>query len=177
MTILGITTSIAIPSLRDFLVRNKVTSLANEFYVGLTQARNEAITKNTCVSICQSGNSQNAISGGTVSCSSTGPNDWLKGWIIVTNPTCDSSLANPASIAGSILVTVTQPPGDGYELTGSSTARRIMFDSRGLLQGLSGTSTLQLNPADPDADSKYRRTICISSAGRATIRAFDNSGC
>jgi type IV fimbrial biogenesis protein FimT len=178
ITVLGVILAIAMPNLRDFLVRNKVTSLSNEFYVGLTQARTEAISKNTCVTICQSSNTQNSISGGgATGCSSTGTNDWLKGWIIVSNPSCDSSATNPASSAGAVLIRVMQPPGDGYELLGTGTARKIMFDSRGLLQGLSATSSLTLGPADANEPDKYRRTICISSAGRVTIRAFNGAAC
>jgi type IV fimbrial biogenesis protein FimT len=175
MAVLGVVAGIAIPSMREFLMRNTATSLSNEFYSAVTQARSEAISRNSCVSICQSTSTQNAISGGTLSCVTTGT-DWLRGWIIVTNPTCDSSEPDPVSLTGATVLKVTQPPpGSNFEMInagGGSLSRRIMFDSRGLLQGVTTTSNIALGPANANEPSTYRRQICIAASGRVTVRAY-----
>jgi type IV fimbrial biogenesis protein FimT len=180
VTLIGIIASLAVPSLRDFLLRNTATSLSNEFYVGVTQTRTEAITRNTCVSMCQSTSTQNAISGGALSCTTTGTN-WLRGWIIVTNPTCDSSDTNPVGLANAIVIKVTQPPaGSDFETvdgSGGSIGRRIMFDSRGLLQGVTNTANLTLGPTSASEPDKFRRQICISGGGRVTVRAYVGGAC
>ena len=179
VSILAIIVGIAIPNLQDFVRRNTVSSIANEFNAGITQARSEAITRNTCVSICQSASTQNAISGGVVSCVNTGANDWLRGWVIVTNPTCDSAEDNPISITNATILKATQPGAAGYELTAASGTppRRLMFDSRGILPGISSTTTLTLTPIDGSAPDVYKRRICVSSAGRVTIRQYDGGAC
>ena len=180
VSILAIIVGIAIPNLQDFVRRNTVSSLANEFNAGITQARSEAITRNTCVSICQSASTQNAISGGVVSCVNTGANDWLRGWVIVTNPTCDSAEDNPITIANAIILKATQPGAAGYELIKGSTdtpPRRLMFDSRGILPGISSATTLTLTPSDGSGGDSYKRRICVSSAGRVTIRQYDGGAC
>ena len=184
VSILGIILGLAIPNLQDFVRRNTVSSIANGFYAGITQARTEAITRNTCVSICQSDSTQNAISGGTVSCVTTGPNNWLRGWVIVTNPSCDSGDTNPADTSnllkpGVEILRVNQPLSDGYEIVDASGGadRRIMFDARGLIPGINATSNLTLRPFDTSIDDIYRRQICISSSGRVTIRKYLGGGC
>lgn len=180
MVVVGIVASLAVPSLRDFLLRNTATAIANEFHAGIMQTRAEAITRNTCVSMCQSTSTQNAISGGALSCTTSGT-DWLRGWIIVTNPTCDSSSNNPVSLANAIVLKVTQPAAStDFEIAnagGGSINRRIMFDSRGLLQGLTNTANLTLRPINVDESDKFRRKICISSGGRVTIRAYSGGTC
>lgn len=172
MAVLGVMAGIAIPSMREFLMRNTATSLSNEFYSAVTQARTEAITRNSCVSLCQSTSTQNAISGGTLSCATTGT-DWLRGWIIVTNPTCDSSEPDPVSLTGAAVLKVTQPPAGGnFDMINSGGGRRIMFDSRGLLQGPTATANIALGPVNANEPNTYRRQICIAASGRVTVRAY-----
>ena len=179
VSILAIILGIAIPNLQDFLRRNTVSSLANGFYAGITQARSEAITRNTCVSICQSATTQNSISGGAVSCVSNGANDWMRGWIIVTNPSCSASATNPAGLSDAVIIKVNQPQSDGYELIGSSGSppRKIMFDARGSIPGLTAATTLTLTPSDASLDDIYRRRICISSSGRVTVQQYQGGVC
>ena len=181
VSILAIVAGIAIPNLQDFVRRNTVSSIANEFYVGMTQARSEAITRNTCVSICQSASTQNSISGGAVSCVTSGPNNWLRGWVIVTNPSCDSSDTNPIALTGALIIKVAQPLSDGYDIIGGPFSgpppRRIMFDSRGLISGISAATNLTLGPSDASISDTYRRQICISSSGRVTIRQYLGGAC
>ena len=178
VSILGIILGLAIPNLQDFIRRNTVSSIANGFYAGLTQARTEAITRNTCVSICQSNSTQNSISGGVVSCVNTG-NDWLRGWVIVTNPSCDSGDTNPIALPGAEILRANQPLSDGYEIfdASSSADRRIMFDARGLIPGINASSNLTLAPSDASISDVYRRQICISSSGRVTIRKYLGGAC
>lgn len=180
VSVLAVIIGLAIPSLQDFVRRNTVSSLANEFNAGITQARSEAITRNTCVSICQSASTQNAISGGVVSCVNTGANDWLRGWVIVTNPTCDFAEDNPITIANATILKATQPGAAGYELIQGGTGtppRRLMFDSRGILPGINSATTLTLTPSDGSGGDVYKRRICVSSAGRVTIRQYDGGSC
>ncbi len=175
MAVLGLLIGIAVPGIRGFLMRNTASTLANDFYAAVTQARTEAITRNSCVSLCQSTSTQNAISGGALSCTTSGT-DWLRGWIIVTNPTCDSGEVDPVSLPGATVLKVTQPPpGSNFEMInagGGSLSRRIMFDSRGLLQGVTTTSNIALGPINASEPNTYRRQICIAASGRVTVRAY-----
>ena len=175
MSIAGVLLALAIPNLREFIVRNKMAALANEFSAGVSQTRTEAVTRNSCVSMCQSVNTQNAISGGTLSCTTTGL-DWLRGWIIFVNPTCSATLNTPVAANGEVVLRVVQPAGDGYEIINvGGTNRKIMFDGRGLPN--SGMANMTLTGNDDSVTQANRRQICISAAGRVTIRKLEGGDC
>ena len=72
LAVAAVLASLAAPSIRDFIVRSKMTNLSNEFSGSVLRARNEAVNRNVCVTLCMS-------SSGTA-CTTTGT-DWQAGWI------------------------------------------------------------------------------------------------
>lgn len=72
MGILGVLTSLALPSLENMLGRMRERSVSSAFAASVYRARNEAILRNARVVLCK------APSG--VSCASDG--GWERGWII-----------------------------------------------------------------------------------------------
>jgi type IV fimbrial biogenesis protein FimT len=178
ISVLAVLMAIAIPGLREFVVRNRMASLSNEFSANMSEARNEAISRNQCVTMCQSDNTDNALTGGAVSCATTGSSNWMRGTFIFLNPTCSATINKP--LVGGEVFRVIQPPGGDYELIsgGGVAPTRFMFDGRGLLS-LNSSANLTLTASNPDDDliMKNRRQLCISAAGRVTIRKYEAGPC
>lgn len=168
VVVLSVIVALGLPSLREFLVRNQVAAITTEFSSDISRARTEAIGRNSCVTICMSSNTANALTGGTPTCATTGSN-WQAGWIIFSNPSCSSTQNNPTT-AGSNLISVRQTGADTFELSPGNALRRLTFDSRGLTVGVQRNFTLAYLPEN--TNSPHYRSICLSSAGRVTTREY-----
>lgn len=169
IVVLGVILAMGLPNLREFLVRNQAAAITSEFSSDISRARIEAISRNNCVTICMSGNTANALTGGTPTCATAG-NNWQAGWITFSNPSCSSTQNNPTT-NGSSLISVRQAGSDAFELAANPSAvRRFMFESRGLTQ--SGQSNFTLSYVPESVSSPHYRSICISSAGRVTIKEY-----
>ena len=83
---------IAVPSFRDAIHRNQVSSASNALLAGLAYARTEAINRSQLVSMCPSSDGANCTPGGQA---------FESGWIIYTYPAGAAS-ANKAYSAGLI---------------------------------------------------------------------------
>lgn len=170
VAILAIVLALGLPNLREFLTRNQAASITREFSADVTRARTEAINRNSCVTMCISNNTANALTGGTPTCAAAGSN-WQVGWIVFANPSCSSTQNNPTT-NGSTLISVRQRGLDTFELSPASgnALRRITFDSRGLAAGIQKNLTLAYTPEN--TSSPHYRSICLSSAGRVTVRQY-----
>lgn len=169
VAILSIILALGVPSLRSMLIRSQVGTITSDFANDIARARTEAINRNNCVTICMSANTANALTGGTPTCASSGSN-WQAGWIVFSNPTCSSTLNNPTN-SGSSLISVRQTGQSDFTLQASSSLRRFMFDSRGILAGGQSNFTLSYDPETLPNSTNYR-SICVSSAGRVTTRQY-----
>ena len=167
IAILAIVLALGLPSLREFLIRNQVSSISSEFSSDVSRTRIEAISRNSCVTMCSSTNTNSAAP----SCSTAG-NNWQTGWIIFATPTCNTSLNTPD--ATNTLISVRQQGATTFELVrGTSAMRRMMFDSRGLANGIQSNFTLIYVPEG--VSSPHYRTLCLSSAGRVRTKKYGES--
>jgi type IV fimbrial biogenesis protein FimT len=160
----GILAALAAPSLRDFIVRNKMTSISNEFTGGLLRARNEAVSKNTCVTMCISTPPASGDTSALPSCDASG-DDWQVGWIAFLDPTC----ANPATPASAVnLLFVRKGESTDYLLKSNSAVRNIEFGARGI-SGLGNAGRFDLRYKDENTSEtrKFGSGICLGALGRA----------
>lgn len=168
VAVLAIILALGVPNLRQMLVRNQSSAIAVEFANDVSRTRTEAISRNSCVAICMSANTANALTGGTPTCAASGAN-WQAGWIIFANPTCSTTLNNPTT-SGNTLLKVRQPGDTSFTLKASSNLKRFTYESRGLTFGNQSNFTLAYEP-ETVASPNYR-SICVSSAGRVTIKQY-----
>lgn len=91
IAVVAVLLAIAVPSFRDVIRRNQITSASNELLASLAYARTEAIDRGQLVSMCPSLNGKDCTAGGTA---------FEPGWIIYTYPAGAAS-ANKAYLAGS----------------------------------------------------------------------------
>lgn len=152
--------TLAAPSIRDFIVRSRINSAMGEFTSTIIRARNEATTKNTCISMCKSANA----GASSPTCSANGT-DWQEGWILFVNTACDSSLNAPPSAADLLLARVSNS--SEITIATQSNIKKMMFDNRGG-SGLNAASEFDLSYGGPNsAESlKYGVNLCLDALGR-----------
>lgn len=175
VTVLGLILAIGLPNLREFMTRNQAGAITAEFTNDLSRARTEAISRNNCVTMCMSANTANALTGGTPTCATSGL-DWQAGWIIFSNPSCSATQDDPTTV-GSTLISVRQPGVDSFTLQSPTATplRRFIFDSRGLSTGIQSTFTLAYTQEATGGPN--HRLICISSAGKVSVKKYGGSTC
>lgn len=169
VAILAIILAIGVPSLREMQVRSQVGSITSDFANDIARARTEAITRNSCVAICTSINTANALTGGTPTCAAAGNTNWQNGWIVFANPTCSNAQNNPTT-NGSTLIAVRQAGDTNFTLVANTLLRRLTFESRGLTAA--GQSNFTLGYEPETVSSPHYRSICISSSGRVTTKQY-----
>ena len=161
LSLAAILGSLAAPAVRDFIVRSKLTNLGNEFTGSVLKARNEAVNRNTCVTMCMSSSAGDA----SPACTTTG-GDWQVGWIVFLNPSCDSGANSPTDAINMLLARPSA--GSDYLLQAQKSApvKKMTFDSRGS-PSLSAADQFNLvyqevnNPLN-----KYAFNICLDGLGR-----------
>ena len=83
IAIIGILTTLAMPSLRDAMLNGRMVGMVNDTMADLNIARSEAVKRNSTVALCPSINGD-TCSGGT---------NWALGWIVFNDVNLDGTRA------------------------------------------------------------------------------------
>lgn len=160
MTLLVILASLAAPALREYAIKSNLRNIGNEFTSSVLRARNEAISKNTCVTMCMS----NTIDDALPICRTSG-SDWQGGWIAFLNTSCNAAIAGPTAIEDVIFLK--KSVGEEYFLNSPTPTRSITFNSRGQ-PGQSNTERFDLvySATTDSMTSKYAFNVCLDRLGR-----------
>lgn len=151
IAIVGIMTSIAVPSFQSMIGANKVLTASNEFSAIINLARSEAVKRGNPVTVCPS-NDQ-------ATCSTT-LTDWTANWIIFV----DKSTLGSVDTSDTLLRVKDVPAKLGVTISDTY----LSFSPSGFATTNNGTGMgVQLSM---NGTNKY---ICVSSTGR--IRRGKNS--
>ena len=159
LAIAAILSTLAAPSIKEFIVRSRMTNVANEFSGAVLRARNEAVSHNICTSMCMSSTAADS----SPKCVASGE-DWQQGWVVFMNPTCDSSTVQPDSEN----LLLTRVSNDESIHLKSSDATYFMFNARGN-PAVSATQIFKLTYGIGDTDSmtqRFGQNICLDGMGR-----------
>ena len=147
IAVLAILVGVALPSMRDLIARNKISSEVNRLVSDLLLARNTAITRGTFVTICRS--SDQATCGG-------GPtNRFDQGWITYVSPVTRSAFAS--GTAGNELLKV-----------GELASPEIQISTAGT-QAPTFITYLPTGRIDPATSGNIVITICVNGASTTRI--------
>ena len=171
IAIAALLAAFAAPSLRTFIVRNTFSNIGNEFSGSILRARNEAVSKNICVTMCMSG-TVDTITGNGPICAPSGQ-DWQVGWIVFLNPDCNTSLNRPQErdASGTLvnkpenMVLVRRGGNSDYTLMAQSSTRQIQFNARGN-SGMGTLESFNLDYTNSQLALQYAFNICIDKMGR-----------
>ena len=171
LAIAAVLASLAAPSVRDFIVRSKLTNLSNEFTGSVLRARNEAVNRNTCVTLCMSSSAADA----SPKCTVAGT-DWQVGWIAFLNPSCNSGATEPADAEDMLLARPSIGGDYLVQAQGGSPPKKMMFTARGS-PGLGSAAQFNIiyrDESDP-INSKYGQNICMDGLGRTRTLPSDKT--
>jgi len=158
LVIAAILLSIAVPSFRDFLLNNRLTTVTNEFVAAANLARSEAIKRGRNATMCVSSDSMSATPG------CTGGSNWALGWLVYVDLNNDNS-PNP----GEEVRTYDSLDSTGLTFT-SDGANSFSYSATGAV-----SNQLVLEVCD-DRPDETGREISVTATGRIeTDRAF--GGC
>jgi len=147
VAIAGILIATAVPSMRDMILNNRVTSYTNDFVSSLYLTRSEAVKRGNQVSICRK-TAANACAGAA--------GDWNVGWVIFEDVDNSDSLN-----AGDEVIQIHEALATGVTLAGdANTNESISFIANGSAQSAGSL--------DLDMDTKHR-TISLTSVGRLSV--------
>ncbi len=141
ISVMVILLAIAVPSFRDVIHRNQVSSASNTLLASVNYARSEAVTRGQLVYMCP---------GDKASGCSTGSKVYDQGWLVYTAPAGAASVGQAYAAASSILLRSTDPQTNVSIEASSDTV--VTFGQQG-----------QLRPSTP-----LTFAACYRSAGSGT---------
>lgn len=153
VTLVSIVMAIGVPSMRDFVKNDRLSTQINTLVGHLAYARSEAVLRHVPVIICASST--------LTSCNS---NDWAEGWIIFVDDDSNGDLS-----AGEDLLRQHQALSGGNTLV-SSAGSVVTYDERGFAPNSTGSFSLC-----DDRGATYMKSITISNTGR--VRKGGSASC
>ncbi len=159
ISVLAILASLATPSFREMLLRNRTASISNEFTASIARARGEAINRNTCVTVCRSTSATQCDAG----------TNWTSGWVAFVNATCDATIDAPAA---DTLVLASGPLNPEFTLASNgANTDKLMFSGTGQMRaGDAGRFDLQY--LNTGASRISNRSVCVSRLGRTLLVSY-----
>jgi type IV fimbrial biogenesis protein FimT len=159
LTVLAILASLAAPSFRETLLRNRTAAISNEFTASLAKARSEAINRNTCVTICRSTSGTQCDAG----------TNWTTGWVAFVNAACDATVDTPAA---DDLILSSGALNSEFSMTSTATNNdKLVFAAVGHLRsGDAGRFDLQFSTTGTSRSTN--RSICVSRLGRTLLTSY-----
>jgi type IV fimbrial biogenesis protein FimT len=162
LAVAAIILGLGVPSFKEFIRSNAMTSKANIFVADLNFTRSEAIKRGNPATICKSNNQ--------TSCTTAG--GWEQGWIVFADPN------NPGTVdAGETILRI----GEGFN--GSLTLRgnnnvddRIFYSNTGFVVGSNGTLIFCDDRIKSfGTDKSKARAVIVSNTGRVRVVKGDDA--
>ena len=150
MGVMAILLTVAAPSFMNLIRDNRLLSEVYGLRATLNNARTEALTQRSFVTVCESTDGAN--------CAGTG-SDWNKGYIAFTDFDGDGAL-DPNGPRGDKIIQSSVLDSDTLTMTYTNAANRVRFDSRGNALNFGGTLTICDERGDANA-----RGIAVSNLG------------
>ena len=165
IVLIGILSSVAIPSYRSFVFTNRIAAYTNSLHGALLLARSEAIKRGLPVVICRSTNSETATPSCTAGSNAASNTGWGGGWIIFADVNNDGLYQGTDTlirVQGAIIANLA-----GGSIIPSPVTDAIVFGATG--QTIGAFMNLKINRPTADSTASHDRYICIAVGGRARV--------
>ncbi len=146
LAVVSVMIASAAPNMIDFVLNNRTATQINEFQASLSLARNEAIKRNSNITVCQSSNGAD--------CSG----NWQNGWIVFVDTDIDGTVDDGEKI---LRVHGEIPAGN----TLASSQSRVIYAKNGIAR--SGSNGTFIFCDSRGADSS--KGVVLGPSGRARI--------
>lgn len=166
IAMLGVVLSLGLPSLRDFVVSNRLTSDINSFVGLVNYARSEAITRNQSVVICPRDPANNT-------CLSS--QDWNLYEIQAFVDVDGSADFNSGDILLKTLPAIDSTGLQTSFVRSMGSINKVVFGSLGFSQNILRFDIHTVKAGDTGYETKYGRSICVSKPGRVRVGTYSTS--
>ena len=146
LSIIAIVTTMAYPSFKETMRRNKIEAASAELLNALMLARSEAVKGNIDITLCQSTNAT-GCSGGS---------DWHLGWIIRRGPVGGAVLGAKDSAPGQIII---------RSKTGSTSQSQLIYKPN----GRTSSTSSQFFTICANDSAQAAKKIVIDPSGRPRV--------
>ncbi|MGA8514098.1 MAG: GspH/FimT family pseudopilin [Burkholderiaceae bacterium] len=163
LSIVGILTALALPSLRTFIGNWQVANAVNAFSASLQLARSEAVKRGRFVRMCRSDNGTTCGAGNNL------PSGWASGWIVYV----DNDASGGVTVADEVVRSQSALNNFDNITSSSATLRAFAFSPTGLMQYGAGSQGMNFSW---DSGGTIRKALCISFTGRTRV-VKDNTDC
>ena len=165
IVVLSLLLTLALPSMRDFLVGNQLSTNVNGFIGLVNYARSEAIVRNQDVVICPKNSS-------TIACVSQ------TGWNTLDIQAFVDENGNGNRDATEVLLKTIAAvdPSDAQTGFERSTAGTLIFGSAGFAR-TAQSFKIYAKSSDSAYQARFGRTVCVSKAGRVRVAAYTVTSC
>ncbi|WP_133716312.1 GspH/FimT family pseudopilin [Methylocaldum gracile] len=167
VAVLAVTLTIGVPSFRDTILNNRITTQINELVADLSLARSEAIKRGVPVTLCRRNSAGNDCDNSAA---------WTNGWVVFSDRDGDGVFEDDGDTTpceasvDDCLLRVKAPLAAGGSLTYGR--NRVTFDSQGFATGFNGTFVF----CDSRGATKAKGSI-VSNTGRVqATRDSNNDG-
>lgn len=161
IAIVAILASVAIPSFRTMIERNRVAGAVNQFVGDLQFARSEAIKRGSPVVICAS------TDGATCS----GANAWHSGWLVYNV----STPLSPTTVCSACRLRTRSALTSSDTLVADSNVTSFTYGREGFAANMAGTVTMALHTSPVNDDAT--RCIEVARNGHQAIRKKGEGAC
>lgn len=156
LAIAAIVLTVGIPSFRDLIRNNRLTTAANELVGALNLARSEAIKRGARVTVCKSADG--------ASCTTSG--NWAQGWIVFTDENSDGAY----DTTDDTLLRIRQPISEKITMIGNTNvANYISYVATGRSKLINGSLQAGTIKICDDHPSNIGKNIVLSFTGRIRV--------
>ena len=169
VALLSVMLAVAVPGFGNLMQNNTIVSATNGFVSNLAYARNEAISRNTEITVCTVSSTGGAIVY-PLSCASDGR--WETGWVVWGDANDNNQIDNGEQIL------IAEPLPDGYTLRAENSvfSNKVEFSSAGDATGDLSSAADIFNLCDPTQDTTRSRAIHLNGVGRAWVNLNSGTG-
>ncbi len=150
LLVLGIVLAAALPSFREAIQNNRVTTQANELSMAFMLARSEAVKLTVPTAICGSSDGETCGAAAT----------WANGFIVFVDQNRDGVRANPAEA----VIRAFQSADGGIAFTGPPTFVRYLATG-----AVDSAAAINFNLSIPSCRGTQSRNFSIARTGRVQI--------
>lgn len=165
ISVLAVIVAIALPSMRDMVVGNRLSSNVNSFIGLINYARSEAIARNQDVMVCPK-------TAGATTCAST--TSWNTRDIQAFVDADGSAQRNGAEEVLKTIAAV--DPSDTTMGFDQGSDSELVFGSAGFARNPQSFK-IHVKSDDETYVARFGRTVCVSRAGRVRVVAYTVSTC
>ena len=168
IAIAGVLAGIALPSYRNLMISNRISSTVSDFHSNLLLARSEALKRGATITICKSANAEEVGASCDPSPSVAGSNvGWGSGWIMFVDLNRDGNLNGDDTLLraqGRLIANIQ----DGAIVP----ANGIEFISFGITGQVFTAVNFQVTA--PTGFANLEKAVCVAVGGRARVGKVPN---